>query len=106
MDQLTELCGCEGVNYVVCGYGGEGVECVGVRVAHNEQMQNLITQVCYEVLFVLCGVGYSLVPRPFLVGGVRKGRGRKGLVNNSAVLMRETQMSSRCESLIKFRVNL
>ena len=24
----------------------------------------------------------SLVPRPFLVGGVRKGRGRKGLVNN------------------------
>ena len=24
----------------------------------------------------------SLVPRPFLVGGVRKGRGKKGLVNN------------------------
>ena len=24
---------------------------------------------------------YSLIPRPFLVGGVRKGRGRKGLVN-------------------------
>ena len=26
---------------------------------------------------------YSLIPRPFLVGGVRKGRGRKGLVKNS-----------------------
>ena len=24
----------------------------------------------------------SLVPRPFLVGGVRKGKGRKGPVNN------------------------
>ena len=27
----------------------------------------------------------SLVPRLFLVGGVRKGRGRKGLVNNSTL---------------------
>ena len=50
---------CEGVNCVVCGYGGEGVECVGVRVARNEQMQNLITQVCYEVCVInhnQCGV--------------------------------------------------
>ena len=48
----TGLCGCEGVNCVVCGYGGEGVECVGVRVAHNKQMQNLTTQVCYEVCVI------------------------------------------------------
>ena len=27
-------------------------------------------------------LGYSLIPRPFLVGGVKKGRGRKGLVDN------------------------
>ena len=46
------MCGCEGVNCVVCGYGGEGVECVGVRVAHNKQMQNLTTQVCYEVCVI------------------------------------------------------
>ena len=82
MEQLTGLCGCEGVNCVVCGYGGEGVECVGVRVAHNKQMQNLTTQVCYEVCVInhnQCGVGYSLVPRPFLVGGVSRVYNRKSV---------------------------
>ena len=28
-----------------------------------------------------------MVPRPFLMGGVRKGRGRKDLVNNSTPMV-------------------